>query len=45
MLTNQEYNILLKLLQSSKISDRRKIHIIGELKRLTNFKSGKKVTF
>ena len=38
MLSTQEYNILLKLVQSSKLSERKKIRIIGELRRITNFK-------
>lgn len=38
MLSPQEYNAILELLQNSNLSDKKKIHIIGELKRITNHK-------
>jgi len=41
MLTKQEYNSILKLLEGCKMSNKKKIHIVGELKRITNFKKRK----
>ncbi len=38
MLTKQDYNSILKLLESSKMSHKKITHIVGELKRITNFK-------
>ncbi len=37
MLSIQEYNAILKFLQSSNLPDKKKIHIVGELKRITDF--------
>ena len=41
MLSRQEYNSMLKLLQSCNLTNKKKIHIIGELKRITDFKKRK----
>lgn len=41
MISTQEYNILLKLLQSCKLSEKKKLRMIGQLRKITNFKKRK----
>lgn len=38
MLSKKEYNVLVKLLQGSKMNEKKKIRIVGELKLITKFK-------
>ncbi len=44
MLSIHEYNTIIKFLQNSNMTDKQKIHIVGELKRITNF-SKKKILY